>query len=260
VTKQRVAVVTGAARGIGAATVRRLAADGWAVVAVDAAADDAAIDYPLGNSEELRALESLGPVEGVVADVRDIDALAAAVVLAASRFGGLDAAVAAAGVIAGGTAHWDTAVEAERAVVDIDLVGVMNLARVAVPALLQRPSPREGRFIAVASAAAARGLPRLASYCAAKAGVSGFIRGLAADLRGTGITANAVSPGSTDTAMLQASAAIYDLASIDEFASQQPIERLLSPDEVAAAIAWLAGPDTGAITGTDVPVDGGLRL
>jgi SDR family mycofactocin-dependent oxidoreductase len=260
VAEQRVAVVTGAARGIGSATVRRLVADGWSVVAVDVAADDAAIGYPLGTEAELHALESLGPVASVVADVRDVDALGAAVAMAESRYGGVDAAVAAAGVIAGGAAHWDTNPAAERAVIDVDLIGVMNLARVAVPALLRRKTPRDGRFIAVASAAATRGMPRLASYCAAKAGVTGFVRGLAADLRGTGVTANAVSPGSTDTAMLAASAAIYDLSSADEFAAQQPVERLLSPDEVAATIAWLAGPDTSAITGTDLPVDGGLRL
>jgi SDR family mycofactocin-dependent oxidoreductase len=260
VTPQRVALVTGAARGIGAATVRRLAATGWSVVAVDAATDDPAIGYPLGSEAELRGLESLGPVTAVVADVRDVEALASAVAAAETAYGGLDVAIAAAGVIAGGVPHWQTSAAAERAVVDIDLMGVMNLARAAMPALLRRPAPRDGRFIAVASAAAARGMPQLAAYCAAKAGVSGFIRGLAADLRGSGITANAVSPGSTDTAMLAVSATIYGLASVDEFAAQQPVQRLLSPDEVAAAIAWLAGPDTGAITGADIPVDGGLRL
>ena len=240
--------------------MRRLVADGWSVVAVDIGADDPAVGYPLGTADELRALESLGPVRSVVADVRDVDALTAAVAVAESQFGGLDAAVAAAGVIAGGAVHWETSMAAERAVVDIDLVGVMHLARAAIPALLRRPAPRDGRFVAVSSAAAVRGLPRLAAYCAAKAGVAGFIRGLAADLRGSGVTANAVSPGSTDTSMLAASAAIYDLDSAEEFAGQQPVERLLSPDEVAATIAWLAGSETGGITGADVPVDGGLRL
>ena len=88
----------------------------------------------------------------------------------------------------------------------------------------------------------------------------GFIRGLAGDLRGTGLTANAVSPGSTDTAMLAESAQIYELSGVDVFASQQPVERLLSPDEVAAALVWLAREDNGGITGAVVPVDGGLSL
>lgn len=255
-----VAIVTGAARGIGAATVRRLVADGWSVVAVDVCRDDPAIGYPLATREELERLTGLGDVTTVVADVRHLDALAAAVELAESSYGGLDAAVAAAGVIAGSGPHWTNDTEADRAVLEVDLGGVLNLARVAVPALLRRPEPRAGRFVAVASAAATRGLPRLAAYSAAKAGVVGFVRGLAADLRGTGVTANAVSPGSTDTAMLRASAVIYDLPGEQSFAAQQPVERLLSPAEVAAAIGWLAGSATGGVTGANIPVDGGLTI
>ena len=257
----RVAVVTGAARGIGAATVRRLVDEGWSVVAVDGCEDNPAIGYPMARREELDALvRADGRVRAVVADVRDLGALQQAVDIAVETYGGLDAAFAVAGVIAGGAAHWTTSVDAERAVLDVDLAGVLNLARVSVPALLARPEPRSGRFIAVASSAATQGLPRLAAYCAAKAGVVGFIRGLAGDLRGTGLTANAVSPGSTDTAMLAESAQIYELSGVDVFASQQPVERLLSPDEVAAALVWLAREDNGGITGAVVPVDGGLGM
>ena len=240
--------------------MRALASEGWQVVAVDACADEPTIGYPLGTRDELEALRRVGDVTTVLADVRDVVALQQAVSTAVDAHGGLDAAIAVAGVIAGGTPHWQSDIAAERVVVDIDLVGVMNLARVAVPALLARSEPRSGRFVAVASAASTRGLPSLASYCAAKAGVAGFVRGLAADLRGTGITANAVSPGSTATAMLAESARIYGLESVDEFASQQPVERLLAPSEVAAALAWLVSEASGALTGANVPVDGGLSL
>jgi SDR family mycofactocin-dependent oxidoreductase len=256
----RVALVTGAARGIGAATVRTLASAGWQVVAVDVCADEPAIGYALATRDELEALRNGGDVTTVVADVREVIAVQHAVDTAVESYGGLDAAIAVAGVIAGGAPHWASDVSAERAVIDIDLVGVMNLARVAVPALLARPAPRSGRFVAVASAASTRGLPQLASYCAAKAGVAGFVRGLAADLRGTGITANAVSPGSTDTAMLAESARIYDLDDTAAFAAQQPVERLLAPSEVAAALAWLASEASSGLTGANVPVDGGLSL
>jgi NAD(P)-dependent dehydrogenase (short-subunit alcohol dehydrogenase family) len=126
--------------------------------------------------------------------------------------------------------------------------------------LLRREQPRQGRFLVVASAAATRGLPMLAAYCAAKAGVTGLVRGLAAELRGTGVTANAVSPGSTATKILDESARLYSLESAEAFSAQQPLERLLAPDEVAAALAWLAGPDGSALTGATVPVDGGLAL
>ncbi len=259
-TARRVALVTGAARGIGAATVRRLAADGWSVVAVDICADDPAIDYPLATRAELDALTSFGRVTSVVADVRDVAALARAVAVATGEYGGLDAALAVAGVVGGGAPQWETDQVTERVVLDVDLGGVLNLARVAVPALLQRPEPRSGRFVAVASAAATRGLTRLAAYGAAKAGVAGFVRGLAADLAGTGVTANAVGPGSTATRALEASASLYDLADLTPFAAQQPLGRLLDPDEVAAALVWLAGPESSAMTGAVVAVDGGLSI
>ena len=143
---------------------------------------------------------------------------------------------------------------------DVNLGGVLTAARVGVPALLRRPEPRDGRFIAVASTAATRGLPMLAAYCAAKAGVTGFIRALAVELGGTGVTANAVSPGSTRTPILDESARLYGLESAESFAAQQPLGRLLEPDEVAALIAWLAGPQSRGATGANYPIDGGLSV
>ncbi|MGH3197023.1 MAG: mycofactocin-coupled SDR family oxidoreductase [Streptosporangiaceae bacterium] len=269
--QDRVALVTGAARGIGAATVTALAAGGWRVVATDRCADDPALPYPLGSRDELdrvvasacaaRSPAAGGPaVIAAQADTRDPDALAAVVRLAEDRWGGLDAAVAAAGVIAGGVPAWQVPLEQQQAVLDIDLGGVLTLARVAVPALLRRPEPRRGRFLAVASAAATRGLPMLAAYCAAKAGVAGFVRALAAELGGTGVTANAVSPGSTATSILDETARLYDLPAAAAFAAQQPLGRLLAPAEVAAVIAFLAGEGASAMTGAVVPVDGGLAL
>ncbi len=263
----RVALVTGAARGIGAATVLALAEQGWAVLAVDVAADDPALSYPMGTRTELSTvvaeanrLAGTDRVRASVADVRDRDAVRAAVADAERRWGGLDVAVAAAGVMAGGVPMWELSPEPERAVLEVNLGGVVNLAHAAIPALLRRPQPRSGRFLAVASAAATRGLPMLAAYCAAKAGVSGLIRALAAELGGTGVTANAVSPGSTDTPMLAESARLYDLPAAGSFAGQQPVRRLLDPGEIAAVLAFLAGPGSSAMTGAVVPVDGGLAL
>ena len=255
----RVALVTGAARGIGAATVRVLAGAGWSVVAVDRATDDPRLPYRLGTREQLEALAG-ARVRTVVADATDPDAMAAAVRLAEAEFGGLDAAFAVAGVIAGGTPLWEMPAAELDAVLDVDLRGVVTLARAAVPALLRRPEPRSGRFVAVASAAATRGLPMLAAYCAAKAGVAGLVRALAVELGGSGVTANAVSPGSTDTPILAESARLYGLGSAAEFAGQQPIGRLLDPAEVAAALVWLAGPASSGVTGAVLPVDGGLAL
>jgi SDR family mycofactocin-dependent oxidoreductase len=260
----RVAIVTGAARGIGAATVRGLVADGWSVVALDRCADDPRLPYALATPEDMAGLlGDIGAgdrVTSVVADASDRAAMAQAVALAETRYGGLDAMIAAAGVIAGGVPMWELAPEQEQAVLEVDLHAVLTAARVAVPALLRRPPPRQGRFIAVASAAATRGMAMIAAYGAAKAGVLGLVRGLAAELRGTGITANAVSPGSTRTQILEQSTRLYGLESSEAFAKQQPHERLLEPEEIAALIVWLAGPAASAMTGAAVPVDGGLAL
>jgi SDR family mycofactocin-dependent oxidoreductase len=252
----RVAIVTGAARGIGAATVAQLAAEGWGVVAVDACADNPAVGYPLGTREELYALADHGAVTPVVADVRNQDALVAAVRIAEDEYGPLDAAVAAAAVMAGGEPLWEIADTAWDALFEVGVRGVLHLARAAVPRLLARAAPRSGRFVAVASAAAHRGLWRLAGYTAAKHAVLGLVRGLAADLRGTGVSATAVSPGSTDTAMLAATLGQYGLTDPRELAGDQ--DHLLAPAEVAAAICWLCGPQSSALTGSVLHTDSGF--
>jgi SDR family mycofactocin-dependent oxidoreductase len=264
----RVAVVTGAARGIGAATVAGLAAAGWRVVAVDRCTDDPRLPYGLGTERELAAVVArAGELAGSADRVRSLAGDAAseadmgvAVDDAERAFGGVDAVVAVAGVIAGGVPLWEMPMPEQEAVLEGNLQSVLIAARVGIPALLRRPEPRAGRFVAVASAAATRGLPMLAAYCAAKAGVTGLVRALAAELRGTGITANAVSPGSTQTPILDESARLYGLESAEAFSAQQPLERLIRPEEVAEAIVWLAGTAASAVIGAAIAVDGGLSL
>jgi SDR family mycofactocin-dependent oxidoreductase len=272
----RVAVVTGAARGIGAATVRGLAAAGWAVVAVDRGGDDPRVPYAMASTDELHAVvesalalsppsvatgaSDSAPVIAQLADATDPHALTAAVATAEERFGGLDAMISLAGVIAGGVPLWEMPGDQVDAILDVDLGGPITAARVGVPALLRRAIPRQGRYLAVASAAATRGLPMLSAYGAAKAGVAGLVRGLAVELAGTGVTANAISPGSTATAMLSESARLYGLDDTDSFADHQPIGRLLTPEEVGGTLVWLAGSESAPITGAVIPVDGGLSL
>lgn len=256
-----VAIITGAARGIGAATALRLASDGWCLVLVDRARDDPALSYPLGTSGELHAIaERCGSDRAVplVADVRDQRALDAAVALGVERFGGLDAALAVAGAIQGGDTTWATTDETWSTMVGVNLEGVWRLARAAVPAMLQRPQPRRGRFVAVSSSGGTFGLPLLAAYTAAKHGIEGLVRSLAAELGDERITANVVAPGSTGTAMLDASAAVYGLTTPAEFAVHHLQHRIIDPDEVAATLHWLCSRDSSAITGAVLAVDAGM--
>jgi SDR family mycofactocin-dependent oxidoreductase len=259
----RVAVVTGAARGIGAAVVRRLSAQGWAVAAVDRCADEPGLPYPLATPEQLHALAAgcPGEVAAEQVDVRDADGLAEVVARAERRWGGVDAAVAAAAVIAGGAPLWETPAAQRDLLWSVDVAGVWNLAAATIPAMLRRPHPRTGRFVALASAAGHRGLWHLTAYNAAKHAVVGMIRGLAHDLRGTGIGAAAVSPGSTDTPMLAATARLYRLdpaAGYQDLLRDQEGDRPLDPDQVAAAVTWLCGPDGAAVSGTVIHADAGF--
>jgi SDR family mycofactocin-dependent oxidoreductase len=260
-TEPRVAVITGAARGIGAAVAQALAADGWRLVLADRCADDPKLGYPLATPADLDAVVvACGGVDvavGVVGDVREQAALDGAVALAVERFGGLDAAVAAAGGI-GGAPAWADDEDLWATMLGVNLEGVWRLARAAVPALLARPAPRHGRFVAVSSAGGTVGLPLLAAYTAAKSGVHGYVRSLAAELGPEGVTANAVAPGSTTTAMLDASATVYDLPDAQAFAEHHLLGRTLDPTEVAALVAWLCGPASAGITGAVLPVDAGM--
>lgn len=254
---ERVAIITGAARGIGAACAHSLAELGWKLVLVDRCADDPALPYALATEADFERVVAACGAVGVPADVRDQEALDAAVVLARSRFGGLDAAVAAAGCISGAPA-WATSDELWNAMIDVNLGGVRRLARAAVPALLERAQPRSGRFVAISSAGGTLGLPLLTAYTAAKHGVNGFVRGLAAELGPHGVTANAVAPGSTATAMLDASAAIYGLADVREFGIHHQLGRLVEAGEVASLVSWLCSPASAAVTGAVLPVDAGM--
>lgn len=255
---QRLAVVTGAARGIGAASALRLARDGWSLLLVDACAPQPPVDYPMPAPSDLatvaRECEAAGAPAAttLIADVgigtfRDA-------VFSALRGRAPSAAVAAAGLIQGHPA-WAVPDASFELQLRVNLFGVRYLADACVPAMIEAGS---GRFVAIASAAALRAMPQLAAYSAAKAAVIGYVRALAADLAGTGVTANAVCPGSTRGAMLAASAQLYGLADQDDFAAQALLRRLLEPDEVAAAVSWLCGPGASAITGAVLPVDAGL--
>jgi SDR family mycofactocin-dependent oxidoreductase len=240
---ERVALVTGAAGGMGTALVGRLLAQGYAVTGVDV------------RPEVMAMPEGVLPV---VADVRDRNALEEAAARTVSTYGRLDAVVAAAAVMRGGEPLWQTPEDVVRELVEVDTIGVWNTAAATVPAMLAGPDPSGCRFVAVASAAAHQGMFGLAAYNLAKHGVVGLVKGLAADLVGTGVTACAVSPGSTRTPMLEETARIYGLDGPDAFADHQLLRRVLEPDELAATLAFCCSREAAVLNGSVVHADGGF--
>lgn len=255
------AVVTGAARGLGAAVTERLVARGLHVLAVDGG-EIADAPYPLGTRTELTGLtERFGSdVSTAAVDAADRPALHTAVNDLVTRHGPLVAAVAAAATIEGGAPQWETPPEQLERLWHNDVRTTWEVAAVTVPYLVKAAADgRRAGFVAIASAAAHRGLWHLSAYCTVKHAVLGLVRGLAADLKGTGVTAVAVSPGSMDTAMLAETARIYGLADAAELAATQTDGRPLDPDDVAALveIACFAGP---ALHGAVLNADGGFTL
>ncbi len=255
--KDRVVIVTGAARGIGRESALHLARSGWTVVACDIAEEIPGLRYPLASPEMLSSLAEHDRIHPLKADVRSPKQLSA-VVERALELGELCAAVACAGVVSGGKPAWLTDLETHRLTFDINYFGVLNLINVAMPAILAADAEHRRSFVAIASAAGHLPLETMSDYVASKHAVIGLIRTLALDLKGTGITANTVSPGSTDTPILTASAEIFRLSSAEEFATHHITQQLISASEIASMVGYLLSDQAASITGTDIRVDAGM--
>lgn len=256
-----VVVVTGAGRGIGLSTTKILLENGYKVVALDIFGS-VGVGYDMANVHALDNLQSVHREALVVVqgDVRLPKDLERAVEIADS-LGGIGGAIACAGVIAGSQLSFELAPEYENAILDINLGGVINLARAALARIVPNAaSTKWGRFIAISSVAASKPLPRLGAYVASKQAVTGYVRTLALELSGTFVTANLIAPGSTDTAILAQSAKIYDLDDSQAFAQQHTTGALIEPEEIAAAVLYLCAGAARSITGTTLTVDGGLGL
>jgi 2-keto-3-deoxy-L-fuconate dehydrogenase len=235
-----VAVVTGAGSGIGLATTSALLAEGAGVAALDL------------QPPPLR--EGLLPLR---ADVTDQNAVDAAVAAAASHFGGIDVLVNNAGIGAVGSVV-DNQLDEWRRVFDVNVFGMVRLARACLPWLRRS---RHAAIVNVASIVSWTGLPQRACYAASKGAVYSLTLAMAADAVADGIRVNCVCPGTVDTPWVARllAAAPDPTAARAALVARQPMGRLATADEVAAAIVYLAAPATGCVTGTALAVDGGTH-
>ena len=234
------ALVTGGASGIGLATARLLAARGARVACLDVAA---ATPEP--------------PLEQVRADLTDDAAVRAAVRDATDRLGGLDILVNNAGVGAAGTVEANPDDEWHR-VFDINVLGIVRVTRAALPFLR---ASADAVVVNTCSIAATVGLPDRALYSATKGAVLSLTLAMAADHLAEGIRVCCVNPGTADTPWVRRllAAAADPEAELQGLRARQPTGRLVSAEEVAAAIAYLASPLAGSTTGTALAVDGGMQ-
>ncbi len=262
----QVALVTGAARGIGRATAVSLAEAGAAVVVTDVARRVEGLTYGTATPDDLAgtvaAVEAAGGrATPATVDVRDHAALVAAVELAEREHGGLDVVVANAGVASWPESTWQATPEQWQTMIDVVLTGTWNTCRAAVPAMLR--TGRGGSIVMMGSTAAVKPLPTIGHYAAAKSGLVGLMRSLALELAPHSIRVNVVHPGGTGTEMTQNPAAEHWQATAPGFAGALdlplPIHRMETVD-VAHAVRWLCSSEARYMTGTQMVLDAGATL
>ncbi len=240
---EKTALVTGASRGIGAEVAKRLAGDGFAVV----------VNYTAGAEAAevlVRGIEQGGGrAVAVRADVSDPAAVERMFDAAEAAFGGVDVLVNNAGIMTLGTLA-EMGDDAFDRMVAINLKGVFNTLREAA-----RRLRNNGRVINTSSSVTTLLQPTYAAYAATKAGVEALSGVLAKEVRGRGITVNAIAPGPTATELFLKG---KPQEVVDHMAKMSPLERLGQPADIAAVVSLLAGPDGGWINGQTIRVNGGV--
>jgi NAD(P)-dependent dehydrogenase (short-subunit alcohol dehydrogenase family) len=246
--------VTGAGAGIGRAVAQALVADGYAVALAGRRVEllqQAAASVDAAGSHTL----------AVPTDVRDPVSAAALFAQVEERFGRLDLLFNNAGVGAPGVPLEDLTLEEWQTVVDINLTGAFLCTQQVLADML---AAGDGRIINIASTSGLKGYRNIAAYCASKHGLIGMTRALAAETARSGVTVNAVCPAYTDTDMAARAVdnIVRDMQRTEEearsmIARSNPLGRLIRPEEVAAAVAWLCSPPAAAMTGQAIAVAGG---
>ena len=266
----QVALVTGAARGMGRAHAVRLARAGADVLVCDIDEDDARIAYPLAKASELEETAELVRAEGrtaisAVADIRSAEQLEALVRRGESELGGVDILVANAGVTGYALAHemdeaeWDL-------MIDVNLKGAWLSARAVIPGMIERG--RGGSLIFISSGLGLKGMAEASHYAAAKHGVVGLMRSLALELAPHFIRCNTVHPAGTNTPMAhnqmhyrraapdKENPTLDDAIGMFRSIAAMPID-WTEPMDIANAVAWLASDEARYVTGVTLSVDAG---
>lgn len=242
----KVALVTGSGKNIGRAIALRLARDGASIV-VNGRRDRAVVDAVVGEINGLG-----GQAIGCIADVTDPAAVGQMIEQTVAMMGGLDILVSNAG-LRRQTAFLDMKLEEWREILSVALDGAFILARAAVPHMIPRGG---GAIVALSGISTHVGTPNRCHVSASKAGLEGLMRALAIELAQHRITCNCVSPGAVDTVRGASAGALPGTLGTDKI----PLKRKASPEEIAAMVGMLAGPEGGYVTGQTIHVNGGVFL
>jgi SDR family mycofactocin-dependent oxidoreductase len=270
----KVALVTGAARGQGRAHALRLAGEGADIIAVDICDSVATVDYEPASEEDLQETERLVKATGrqiiaSVADVRDFDAVDAAVARGIKQFGHLDIAIANAGIMAHPAKIWEFSSEQWQTTMDVNLTGVWHTLKAVAPRMIAQASG--GSIILTSSTAGAKGAANFGNYVVTKHGILGLAKTAAIELGEYSIRVNCILPTSVNTHLIQ-SQPLYDLFRPDvdnptredteaAFSSLHLLPvKWLEPKDIADAALWLASDESKYVTGLEVRVDAGFGI
>ena len=260
-----VVLVTGAGRGQGRNHCLRLAEAGASIIATDICGPIDGVEYPMANAEDLAETVHLIEAAGAravarIVDVRDADAMMSAVDEGAAELGHLDGVVANAGICAVGSTE-EFPPSLFQTVIDVNLIGVWNTCRAAIPHLRARG---HGSLVLVSSSAGIKGMPYFGAYSAAKHGLVGLMQSLGLELADASIRVNTVHPTGVDTDMTRGLSALGPL--IAQKPSMGPLflnalpMATVTPNDVSNAVLFLLSPDAAAVTGLSMTVDAGITL